>query len=178
MDARAKSSRWPRGSPWVFDGLLALGLAGLSVQLVSTSDGPVGAPAYALALLHTLPLALRRRFPSAVLATSVASGLAVAALGLPPVFLGPAILVPVYTIAAYGDRRSSLAGLAVVEAATAVAQLTPGATGVATWLGNTLVLGAAWLVGHFVHDRRDRKSTRLNSSHVEISYAVFCLKKK
>src|SRR6266496_4898492 len=26
--------------------------------------------------------------------------------------------------------------------------------------------------------REDRKSTRLNSSHVEISYAVFCLKKK
>src|SRR5690349_23045731 len=26
--------------------------------------------------------------------------------------------------------------------------------------------------------RIDRKSTRLNSSHVEISYAVFCLKKK
>src|SRR5690606_41603047 len=27
-------------------------------------------------------------------------------------------------------------------------------------------------------DTRDRKSTRLNSSHVKISYAVFCLKKK
>src|SRR5690554_7698301 len=27
-------------------------------------------------------------------------------------------------------------------------------------------------------DRADRKSTRLNSSHVRISYAVFCLKKK
>src|SRR5207249_8594979 len=27
-------------------------------------------------------------------------------------------------------------------------------------------------------ERRDRKSTRLNSSHVSISYAVFCLKKK
>src|SRR5690625_5571972 len=27
-------------------------------------------------------------------------------------------------------------------------------------------------------DVRDRKSTRLNSSHVAISYAVFCLKKK
>src|SRR5690606_40919786 len=27
-------------------------------------------------------------------------------------------------------------------------------------------------------DGRDRKSTRLNSSHVKISYAVFCLKKK
>src|SRR3712207_8515230 len=27
-------------------------------------------------------------------------------------------------------------------------------------------------------DARDRKSTRLNSSHANISYAVFCLKKK
>src|SRR3712207_8046910 len=27
-------------------------------------------------------------------------------------------------------------------------------------------------------DQRDRKSTRLNSSHANISYAVFCLKKK
>src|SRR6266576_4976963 len=36
-------------------------------------------------------------------------------------------------------------------------------------------------LGHEQRSRRrheDRKSTRLNSSHVEISYAVFCLKKK
>src|SRR3989442_7004469 len=30
----------------------------------------------------------------------------------------------------------------------------------------------------FARSPRDRKSTRLNSSHVRISYAVFCLKKK
>src|SRR5690625_6303682 len=29
-----------------------------------------------------------------------------------------------------------------------------------------------------LHVHQDRKSTRLNSSHVAISYAVFCLKKK
>src|SRR5690606_42153970 len=29
-----------------------------------------------------------------------------------------------------------------------------------------------------LYDDEDRKSTRLNSSHVKISYAVFCLKKK
>src|SRR2546430_12675652 len=29
-----------------------------------------------------------------------------------------------------------------------------------------------------IADRQDRKSTRLNSSHSQISYAVFCLKKK
>src|SRR5439155_17152570 len=37
-------------------------------------------------------------------------------------------------------------------------------------------------VGRAAHadpaDQSDRKSTRLNSSHVAISYAVFCLKKK
>src|SRR5688572_31505230 len=31
---------------------------------------------------------------------------------------------------------------------------------------------------HVVHALLDRKSTRLNSSHSQISYAVFCLKKK
>src|SRR5207249_6257494 len=31
---------------------------------------------------------------------------------------------------------------------------------------------------HEFHKNGDRKSTRLNSSHVSISYAVFCLKKK
>src|SRR2546430_10966041 len=33
-------------------------------------------------------------------------------------------------------------------------------------------------VGARVIGERDRKSTRLNSSHSQISYAVFCLKKK
>src|SRR5690606_40169600 len=33
-------------------------------------------------------------------------------------------------------------------------------------------------LGILRHCAQDRKSTRLNSSHVKISYAVFCLKKK
>src|SRR5690606_42161316 len=46
-------------------------------------------------------------------------------------------------------------------------------------------LGAVFLRGRLVGEgfsvafqQSDRKSTRLNSSHVKISYAVFCLKKK
>src|SRR5436305_7205291 len=35
-----------------------------------------------------------------------------------------------------------------------------------------------WLTPVSISDKKDRKSTRLNSSHVRISYAVFCLKKK
>src|SRR5256884_4412634 len=50
---------------------------------------------------------------------------------------------------------------------------------IAWWIGRlilaVLVVGAL-LVEHFIP--RDRKSTRLNSSHGYISYAVFCLKKK
>src|SRR5437868_12108529 len=42
------------------------------------------------------------------------------------------------------------------------------------------VLGADQLDAWFARtaQKQDRKSTRLNSSHVSISYAVFCLKKK
>src|SRR2546430_13618655 len=43
-----------------------------------------------------------------------------------------------------------------------------------------MVHGEGHLMGDDREDgqRRDRKSTRLNSSHSQISYAVFCLKKK
>src|SRR2546427_12082563 len=49
------------------------------------------------------------------------------------------------------------------------------------WLSRLLKeLGHEVLVAHAqkVELIRDRKSTRLNSSHSQISYAVFCLKKK
>src|SRR3712207_8188984 len=47
--------------------------------------------------------------------------------------------------------------------------------------GDAMVQEVAVLLGcasDCRHARRDRKSTRLNSSHANISYAVFCLKKK
>src|SRR5256885_1385043 len=54
------------------------------------------------------------------------------------------------------------------------------------WLSNALLLG--WMLRSPAYSHRhgwtaaaiaiDRKSTRLNSSHLVISYAVFCLKKK
>src|SRR3712207_7143065 len=47
-------------------------------------------------------------------------------------------------------------------------------------IGMSLAKGYCFFFFYFLfgNNYRDRKSTRLNSSHANISYAVFCLKKK
>src|SRR5260221_7866862 len=45
-------------------------------------------------------------------------------------------------------------------------------------IGARLVVAPTDVTGEFDLAALDRKSTRLNSSHTVISYAVFCLKKK
>jgi signal transduction histidine kinase len=165
-----------RAGPWLFDGVLALAAAGVSTSLFVSDLWGSGLPrsrlvlGYALALLHTLPLAARRRFPGAVLGISVVSGLAVAALGLPPIVLGPAILVAVYSVAAYGDWWVSLAGLAAAEVGSVAVQLTPGRFQAPTVVSNALVIGAAWLLGHFVGDRR-AYTVRLEERTAELEQA-------
>src|SRR5256885_17170958 len=57
--------------------------------------------------------------------------------------------------------RSTISGFALALSISATARLSTGMLSPVT---------GAWLI--------DRKSTRLNSSHLVISYAVFCLKKK
>jgi signal transduction histidine kinase len=176
MKERAIGSRRLPASAWLFDSGLALVAAGLSTaffvfELVG-SGLPRGLLAfgYALALVHTLPLAARRRFPGVVLALCVASGLAVAALGLSPIVLGVAILVAVYSVAAYGTRWVSLAGLAAAEIGSVAVQLTPGRFQAPTVVSNALVIGAAWLLGHFVGVRR-AYTARLEERTAELEQA-------
>src|SRR5206468_6202502 len=76
-----------------------------------------------------------------------------------------------------GDARG--AGGAPPAARTAALVAAAGRTG-----GDDLAARTRWDVEPGTRRRRtpdlrrDRKSTRLNSSHDQISYAVFCLKKK
>src|SRR5690606_41186787 len=99
-------------------------------------------------------------------------------------------IVPHRDVPSFPTRRSSDLGLAAAGAVTQgvfrnpVAD--PGLIGVSSGAAlaavAVIVLQNSWLgfwvnwLGHFALP--DRKSTRLNSSHVKISYAVFCLKKK
>jgi signal transduction histidine kinase len=161
MKQRASGSRRLPASAWVFDSALALVAASVPMAFFASMPVPSGVPVgmlavgYALVLLHTLPLAARRRFPGTVLGISVASGLAIGALFMPPETLGPAILVAVYSVAAYGDRWVALAGLAAAELGLAAVQLTWTAQfeDPFAWVPFALIVGAAWLLGHFVGDR-------------------------
>src|SRR3712207_8285985 len=71
-------------------------------------------------------------------------------------------------VTVWGVLRWALAFLAVTFALAVLYYLAPNAD-----------LPFKWITpGGFVATLLDRKSTRLNSSHANISYAVFCLKKK
>src|SRR5690349_19759732 len=97
----------------------------------------------------------------------------------------------VHTFLAHGGRGANVtlphkaAAFAIADVQTATAQRL-GVANVLTRLPNGRIEadsndGAGMLADMHRRcgiDPRDRKSTRLNSSHVEISYAVFCLKKK
>src|SRR5690625_5946585 len=73
--------------------------------------------------------------------------------------------------------RSRLSLDVVVEAGIAIADEVGLEQVSMRKIADRLEVGAMSLYAH-VPGKADRKSTRLNSSHVAISYAVFCLKKK
>src|SRR5690349_23038916 len=75
-------------------------------------------------------------------------------------------------------RSQAARDSAAMAAATAQAQQTSSAAQQQTALIMGITGGNTELVKQLGSHLTDRKSTRLNSSHVEISYAVFCLKKK
>jgi signal transduction histidine kinase len=160
MKERASGSRRLPTSAWVFDSALALVAASFPMAFFASMPVPSGVPVgvlalgYALVLLHTLPLVARRRFPGAVLAVCVASGLAFAALFMPPSFLGPAMPVAVYSVAAYGRRWVSVAGLAVAELGLAAVWLTPAMLERSTFPLFMGIIAVAWVLGHFVGDRQ------------------------
>src|SRR5207245_5770702 len=78
--------------------------------------------------------------------------------------------------AAEGRRLATLAGCYLWRGGHARALRPPGSR--APSRGQRFPLRHAARQFDWLHETLDRKSTRLNSSHGSISYAVFCLKKK
>src|SRR5438067_1928092 len=99
---------------------------------------------------------------------------------LPALLLVNTVVLLVSSIGMELARRQSK--LAAVAATARPAKEVPlSAEGKTPWLAMTIALGLLFLFGQWMAWKqlaaKDRKSTRLNSSHVSISYAVFCLKK-
>jgi signal transduction histidine kinase len=146
---------WARRHPVPADLLLACGLLGLS--LVVGAQGSNSGPHLAVVLLVLVAaLGFRRRFPLTVL-------LGTAALGVVQDLLGPqfppttvAVLIAVYTVAAYRER------LRVAAAVSTVVALTAAGIGADTGLGmffarlvfTTAIVTAAFALGVNVRTRR------------------------
>src|SRR3712207_8619171 len=80
--------------------------------------------------------------------------------------------LPILTLTPEG-RELHQRALRLLQDAEAIEQ---AATAARSEPSGTLRIAASLPIG--LHVIADRKSTRLNSSHANISYAVFCLKKK
>src|SRR3712207_7625331 len=73
--------------------------------------------------------------------------------------------------------RSGLATHRELETSPLVAEHFPALAETFRKVATIRIRNVATVGGNLAHGE-DRKSTRLNSSHANISYAVFCLKKK
>jgi signal transduction histidine kinase len=162
----AGRQRLRTAGPWVLDGLLAVVAAGVGVATLATvlpfdPGSPRAWAAYLLVLAHTLPIAVRRRWPLPVLGWGLATGVAFAALGLNLVTLTFAVLIYVYTVAARCPRRRSLAGLAATEAVLVLVWLArPRSIGDGgTLVLDGLIMAAGWWLGDGTRRRQEAVDT-------------------
>jgi len=149
---------WLRRHPRLVDGALALVLAlsGLATGFAFHRYWEIPAT-----LGVTVPVVFRRAHPVAAFAVATVAGAAQVALGVRLGLTDVAIVVLLYTLAAYAPRRASLAGLAVCLVGSAVAIVTwrPTAISFFNWLlvGAVLFGGSsltAWILGDSVRYRR------------------------
>ena len=150
---------WLRRHPMLVDGVLAAALLFGGVGPTLAKGLWVGIP---LGLGLTVPVVFRRKHPVGAYAAAVAAGGLQVALGIRPAATDVAILILLYTLAAYKPRRVSVWGLAICVAGSAV--------GVLRWTGlmhhtmlQWLTVGAtvfagpallAWVLGDSMRYRR------------------------
>ncbi|OZM75933.1 two-component sensor histidine kinase [Pseudonocardia sp. MH-G8] len=149
-------SGWLHTHPLVVDTVLAAGLVAIVYSWVRNGTD------IAVAVAAALPLVVRRRYPMpAAIAVALVGAVALVVMAAPIVVL-PAVLVAVYSAAAYGPRWSGpLAvvvtaagvGLETVVIGVAAEPLAPGVVAVMIGFGISFTL-TAWLAGSLRRARR------------------------
>ncbi len=148
---------WLRRHPVLVDGVLAsvLLLAGLPWVVQQPW------PRLPLTLLIVVPVAFRRRNPALAFYVAAAAGSIQVLSGTRALGSDLAVVVLLYTLAAYRPRRESVAGLVVCLAGSAVA-IAAWLPGGARWLNQVLTAGVimggttliAWVLGDSMRYRR------------------------
>ena len=149
---------WLRRHPGLVDGVPAVALAflglGQAIALFRYSLVPV-----LLALV--IALAFRRRYPVAAFITGIVVGLVQVLVGIRPNVIDLAIVILLYTLAAYRPRRLSVPGLGVclIGSAVAITVWRPITTSLLDWVitGSIIFAGPsliAWVLGDSMRYRR------------------------
>jgi signal transduction histidine kinase len=149
---------WLRRHPGLVDGVPAVALAfigiGQAIALFRYSLVPV-----LLALV--IALGFRRRYPEAAFVTGIAVGLVQVVVRIRPNVIDVAIVILLYTLAAYRPRRLSVPGLAVclLGSAAAIAVWRPVETSLLNWIMTGAIIFAgpcliAWVLGDSMRYRR------------------------
>jgi signal transduction histidine kinase len=148
--------RRPRGwRSFAFDVALALLATGVELASVIDASGTASVPAIVLAAVAGGALVLRRSAPLPVLATTLAAGVVVAALGDEPA--GVAGAIALYTTAAMCERRVSLAALVPTVAVIVFISLNLpeyDGPGPESAIPNTLAAVGVWGLGAYMQTRR------------------------
>jgi signal transduction histidine kinase len=149
---------WLRRHPRLVDGVLAAAL-GIPALASALAAGNYGLVPVVLALV--IPLVFRRDHPVAAFAIAIVAGALQVLLDIHLNLVDAAILVMLYTLAAYSPRRASVAGLAIclIGSAAAVARWAPAYIGLSHWISVGLVAFAgsslaAWVLGDSMRYRR------------------------
>jgi signal transduction histidine kinase len=149
---------WLRRHPGLVDGVPAVALAflglGQAIALFRYSLVPV-----LLALV--IALAFRRRYPVAAFITGSVVGLVQVLVGIRPNVIDVAIVILLYTLAAYRPRRLSVPGLGIclIGSAVAIAVWRPLTTSLLDWIITGAIIFAgpsliAWVLGDSMRYRR------------------------
>ncbi|MFC9329576.1 sensor histidine kinase [Kitasatospora sp. NPDC057015] len=169
---RAPLDRWQERDVLLKDGVLALALtlaafvptlSGIGAQIGDLPERPANALGVGLVLAHTLPLAVRRRWPAACLAVVACAFAVHQALGFATTFASVGLYLALYSAGAHQVRfRRGLA--AVVGAGYAVLAVVLDHLGspqsVPDYLVFSLILAAVRLLGSTVRRRRTEEARR------------------
>jgi signal transduction histidine kinase len=152
---------WLRRHPQLVDGFLALLIGLLGTGVIIGPQLPIRLP---VTLLLILPVAFRRRYPTQAFIVAVAAGGIQVVAQAGPSGSDLAIVVLLYTLAAYRPRRESIAGLVTCLGGSAIAILTwevpskSGFTLIDRLFVGTVMFGGtaliAWVLGDSMRYRR------------------------